>query len=96
MDGNSGNFYSRFSELKDTNMGLQTCISVGGWSFTDPGPTRSAFSDMSSNFGNCQKFIKGLISFIDNYGFDGMDLRRSELHRWYTELLLQRLQAFDV
>jgi chitinase len=74
MDGNSGKLYSRFTALKDTNRSLQTWISVGGWSFTDPGPTRSAFSDMSSNSGNRQKFIEGLISFMDNYGFDGVDL----------------------
>ncbi|KAF1942210.1 hypothetical protein EJ02DRAFT_346150 [Clathrospora elynae] len=74
MDGNSGKLYSRFTGLKSTNRGLQTWISVGGWSFTDPGPTRSAFSDMSSNSGNRQKFIRGLISFMDNYGFDGVDL----------------------
>jgi spore germination protein YaaH len=74
MDGNSGKLYSRFTALKDTNRGLQTWISVGGWSFTDPGPTRSAFSDMSSNSDNREKFIKGLISFMDNYGFDGVDL----------------------
>lgn len=29
---------------------------------------------MSSSSGNRQKFIKGLISFMDNYGFDGVDL----------------------
>ncbi|KAK8137867.1 hypothetical protein PG984_001247 [Apiospora sp. TS-2023a] len=74
MDSNSGTLLGRFTALKDTHSGLQTWISVGGWSFTDPGPTRSAFSDMTSSAGNRQKFISGLIGFIDHYGFDGVDL----------------------
>lgn len=74
MDSNSGSLLGRFTALKDTHNGLQTWISVGGWSFTDPGPTRSAFSDMSSSAGNRKKFIDGLISFMEHYGFDGVDL----------------------
>lgn len=29
---------------------------------------------MTSTAGNRQKFIKGLINFMENYGFDGVDL----------------------
>ncbi|KAH6658131.1 glycoside hydrolase superfamily [Truncatella angustata] len=74
MDSNSGSLLGRFTALKDTHNGLQAWISVGGWSFTDPGPTRSSFSDMTSSAGNRQKFINGLISFMEHYGFDGVDL----------------------
>ncbi|KAI0437933.1 family 18 glycosyl hydrolase [Xylaria telfairii] len=74
MDGNSGSLLGRFTALKDKHNGLETWISVGGWSFTDPGPTRSAFSDMTSSAGNRKRFIDGLISFMDHYGFDGVDL----------------------
>jgi chitinase len=74
MDANGGSLYSRFTGLKSKQSGLQTWISVGGWSFTDPGPTRSAFSDMASNSGNRQKFINGLVKFMDTFGFDGVDL----------------------
>ena len=74
MDSKSGELFGRFTALKDTHPGLETWISVGGWSFTDPGPTRSAFSDMTSSSGNRQKFITGLISFMEQYGFDGVDL----------------------
>lgn len=72
MDGKTGALYNRFTALK--SKGVQTWISVGGWSFTDPGPTRTAFSTMSSSSGNRQKFISGLIQFMDTYGFDGVDL----------------------
>ncbi|KAI2465893.1 hypothetical protein F4781DRAFT_424486 [Annulohypoxylon bovei var. microspora] len=74
MDDTSGLLYERFTGLKDTHNGLETWISVGGWSFTDPGPTRSAFSDMSSNAANRKKFINELINFMEHYGFDGVDL----------------------
>lgn len=74
MDSNSGSLLGRFTALKDTHSGLQAWISVGGWSFTDPGPTRSSFSDMTSSAGNRKKFIDGLISFMEHYGFDGVDL----------------------
>ena len=74
MDSNGASLYSRFTALKSKNPSLQTWISVGGWSFTDPGPTQNAFSEMTSTSGNRQKFINGLIKFMDTYGFDGVDL----------------------
>ncbi|KAF3021588.1 hypothetical protein E8E14_013534 [Neopestalotiopsis sp. 37M] len=74
MDSSSGSLLGRFTALKDTHSGLQAWVSVGGWSFTDPGPTRSAFSDMTSSSGNRKKFINGLVSFMEHYGFDGVDL----------------------
>lgn len=74
MDSNGASLYSRFTALKSKKSSLQTWISVGGWSFTDPGPTQTAFSEMTSTSGNRQKFISGLIRFMDTYGFDGVDL----------------------
>ncbi|KAL8831397.1 MAG: hypothetical protein Q9170_005311 [Blastenia crenularia] len=60
MDSNSAGLYSRFTALKNKYGGLQTWISVGGWSFTDPGPTQQAFSTMTSSSGNRQTFINGI------------------------------------
>ena len=74
MDANGASLYSRFTALKSKKPGLQAWISVGGWSFTDPGKTQAAFSNMASNSGNRQKFIQGLIKFMSTYGFDGVDL----------------------
>ena len=74
MDSNGASLYNRFTALKSKKPSLQTWISVGGWSFTDPGPTQTAFSEMTSTSGNRQKFISGLIKFMDTYGFDGVDL----------------------
>ena len=74
MDSNGPSLYSRFTALKSKKSSLQTWISVGGWSFTDPGPTQTAFSEMTSSSENRRKFISGLIKFMDTYGFDGIDL----------------------
>ena len=74
MDSNGASLYSRFTALKSKKSSLQTWISVGGWSFTDPGPTQTAFSEMTSSSENRRKFISGLIKFMDTYGFDGIDL----------------------
>ncbi|KAI0904346.1 hypothetical protein F4823DRAFT_634502 [Ustulina deusta] len=74
MDSNSATLYRRFTSLKESYSGFQTWISVGGWSFTDPGPTRQAFSDMASSSTNRQKFISSIKSFMNTYGFDGLDI----------------------
>ncbi|CAD6594277.1 MAG: hypothetical protein ASARMPREDX12_008557 [Alectoria sarmentosa] len=74
MDPNSASLLGRFTALKNKFNELETWISVGGWSFTDPGPTQEAFSTMSSTSANRQIFIKGLLQFMNHYGFDGVDL----------------------
>jgi chitinase len=71
MDPNSGKLFSRFTALKEKYNGLQTWVSVGGWSFTDPGPTQEAFSTMTSTSANRAKFIQALVKFMNQYGFDG-------------------------
>jgi len=70
---NGVSLYSLFTSLKSKKSGLQTWISVGGWSFTDPGPTQTAFSKMTSTSGSRQKFISRLIKFMNTYGFDSID-----------------------
>ncbi len=72
MDTNSASLLSRFTALKEKYNGLETWISVGGWSFTDPGPTQEAFSTMSSTSSNRRTFIDGLLKFMNQYGFDGV------------------------
>ncbi|KAI0206817.1 hypothetical protein F4808DRAFT_466759 [Astrocystis sublimbata] len=74
MDKNVGGLLHRFTKLKEKKPGLQTWVSVGGWSFNDPGPYQLAFSNMASTSANRKTFINNAIKFMDTYGFDGMDL----------------------
>ncbi|KAK5994507.1 Killer toxin subunits alpha/beta-like protein [Cladobotryum mycophilum] len=64
--------YGEFTALKRN--GLQTWIAIGGWSFNDPGPTQTAFSDMASDPKNRVTFINSLLSFMETYGFQGADI----------------------
>jgi GH18 family chitinase len=74
MDSNAGSLYSRFTALKSKKPGLQAFISIGGWSFTDPGPTQKAYTNMVSSAGNRATFINNVVNFMETYGFDGADL----------------------
>ncbi|TPX21792.1 hypothetical protein DIZ76_015755 [Coccidioides immitis] len=53
---------------------LRVNIALGGWTFNDPGPTASTFSDLARSEENQKKCFKSLISFMATYDFDGVDL----------------------
>ncbi|KJY00259.1 hypothetical protein TI39_contig337g00009 [Zymoseptoria brevis] len=76
MDENSVELYSRFTSLKGKFPDLKTWISIGGWTFNDPGITRDVFSTISSSSANRRRFAKEVVKFMRNYGFDGLDLDR--------------------
>ncbi|KIJ27013.1 glycoside hydrolase family 18 protein [Sphaerobolus stellatus SS14] len=65
--------YTRTTALKQFNPDFQVFISVGGWAFNDP-PTQNIFSDLAANSNNRQAFINSLISFLQTYAFDGIDI----------------------
>ena len=48
-------------------------IRIGGWAFNDP-PTQSLFSNMVSTHANRQTFINSVISYLQKYGLDGIDI----------------------
>ncbi|KAL2070912.1 hypothetical protein VTL71DRAFT_13938 [Oculimacula yallundae] len=54
--------------------GLQTWIAIGGFDFSDPGPTHTTWSDMVSTKANRAAFIGSVQSFMDTHGFTGVDL----------------------
>ncbi|KAJ6191606.1 Glycoside hydrolase superfamily [Penicillium mononematosum] len=64
----------RLTGLKDNDNTLKVNIAIGGWSFNDPGPTASIFSDLSASDKKQKKFFKSLISFMSTYNFDGVDI----------------------
>ena len=65
--------YTQFTSLKRT--GLETWIAIGGFDFSDPGTaTHTAWSDMAASATARKSFIASVMSFMDKYGFQGVDL----------------------
>jgi chitinase len=59
-----------FTALKSNK--LQTWIAVGGYDFSDKGKTHTTWSDMCSTQASRASFIQSTISFMDEYGFQGL------------------------
>lgn len=75
MADNDKDLYPRFTGLKQYNPGLETWISIGGWSFNDPDqPTKNVFSTLAGSTAAQNSFFKSLINFMSTYGFDGVDI----------------------
>ncbi len=67
--------YPRFTGLKDSYPGLETWISIGGWSMNDPDQaTHDTFSNLAGSQDAQTKFFKSLVNFMSTYGFDGVDI----------------------
>lgn len=66
--------YKRVTNLKKADPDLKVFIAIGGWTFNDPGPTATTFSDIARSEANTKRFAKSLISFMSTYDFDGVDL----------------------
>ena len=61
--------------LKSGNLDLQVFISIGGWTFSDNNTkTQPVFGEIASSESNRQKFAKNVVSFMKEYGFNGVDI----------------------
>ncbi|KAF7553490.1 hypothetical protein G7Z17_g3624 [Cylindrodendrum hubeiense] len=60
--------------MKKKDPDLKVFIAIGGWTFNDPGPTATIFSDIVASVSYQKTFISSLMSFMSTYGFDGLDL----------------------
>ncbi|KAK8857289.1 glycoside hydrolase family 18 protein [Apiospora arundinis] len=74
MDAETGSHYDEVTHLKNRQPGLEVWIAIGGWAMNDPGPYRTAFSDMVKSEANQDAFFESLISFMALHDFDGVDL----------------------
>ncbi|EXF81327.1 hypothetical protein CFIO01_00989 [Colletotrichum fioriniae PJ7] len=66
--------YKRVSALKAKDPNLKVMIAVGGWTFNDPGPTATTFSDIARSAGAQKKFFDSTIKMLETYDLDGIDL----------------------
>ncbi|KAK4233286.1 glycosylhydrolase family 18-9 [Achaetomium macrosporum] len=73
-DHKTEEYMRRISTIKLVQPDIRIWIAVGGWSFNDPGPTRTTFSDIAGSAANRQKFLNSLVLFMNKYGFDGIDI----------------------
>ena len=61
--------------MKSGNGALEIFVSVGGWTFSDNGTsTQGVFPSIAADAGKRQKFAENLVSFMKQYGFDGVDI----------------------
>lgn len=74
MDSETASHYNEVTDLKAKQPGLEVWIAVGGWAMNDPGPFRTAFSDLAKSTANQDAFFESLITFMVAYGFDGIDM----------------------
>ncbi|KAF4226516.1 hypothetical protein CNMCM6805_004439 [Aspergillus fumigatiaffinis] len=66
--------YARIANLKTRNPDAKIWVSIGGWTFNDPGEYQSVFSKLAKDKHAAQTFADNLMEFLDKYGFDGVDL----------------------
>jgi GH18 family chitinase len=90
-----GDIVARVSRLKMTYPGLRVNVAIGGWDFNDP-PTSNYFSNMASSYDNRQAFINSVISYLQKYGLDGIDIgahNPRDLPEYRYELTIYRYQT---
>jgi len=66
--------YRRLTSMKKMDPQLKVYIAIGGWAFNDPGPTQNVFSQLVASDANQKAFFRSLISFMETYDFDGVDI----------------------
>jgi hypothetical protein len=71
MNPDDDAIYKEFLALPNPQ---QKWIGLGGFEFTDEGPTRHTWSDMGSTQENRKKFIDSLKQFLDKWDFKGVDI----------------------
>ncbi|KAF5549992.1 killer toxin subunits alpha beta [Fusarium mexicanum] len=74
MDKGTASRYGRVSALTQQQDGLEVWIAIGGWAMNDPGKYRTVFSDLAKSEKKQDAFFDSLITFLQRYDFDGVDL----------------------
>ncbi|KAJ6287391.1 glycoside hydrolase, partial [Bipolaris maydis] len=66
-----GEVYKQFLRLPDN---VRKGLAIGGWEMSNEGPTRTAWSDMSSTKSNRKAFIDSLKQFLNTWKFTGIEI----------------------
>ncbi|KAM0547531.1 hypothetical protein ACHAPJ_010275 [Fusarium lateritium] len=74
MDRGIASRYGQISTLKQQQNDLEVWIAIGGWAMNDPGKCRTVFSDLVKSEKKQDAFFDSLITFLQRYDFDGVDL----------------------
>ncbi|KAJ0329387.1 hypothetical protein COL5a_003943 [Colletotrichum fioriniae] len=75
MQDSDSKFMPRLTALKNYNPGMEVWIAIGGWSMNDPDqPTKRTFSELAASKAKQDVFFSSLLSFMNKYGFDGVDI----------------------
>ncbi|KAJ7203385.1 hypothetical protein GGX14DRAFT_309849, partial [Mycena pura] len=73
MTPGDATLWAETTALKSRNPALKVFLSIGGWSFNDP-PTSGIFSSLVASSENIGVFIPSVVSVMQAYGFDGIDI----------------------
>ena len=68
-------YINDFTALKGKGNNLQTWVAVGGFDFSNSGTaTHTTWSDLCADAGHRAAFIQSARNFMDQYGFQGIDI----------------------
>ncbi|SMQ53701.1 unnamed protein product [Zymoseptoria tritici ST99CH_3D7] len=76
MDGETpASLFQETTNLKLIKNDLSVWISVGGWTFSDNNTaTQPLFGEIAASDSKRQQFAKNAVHFMQQYGFDGLDI----------------------
>lgn len=76
-----GSLFNDFADLKIKKPSIKIWLSLGGWTFSDDGtPTQPVFGNIARNSLYRKAFASNLLGFLNEFGFDGVDID------WYVSL----------
>lgn len=67
-NGNFSGFYERVVEYK--RYGIKVSLAIGGWNDS----AGDKYSKLVNDAGARARFVEHVVSFLEKYGFDGLDL----------------------
>ncbi|KAK7962859.1 bacteriodes thetaiotaomicron symbiotic chitinase [Apiospora aurea] len=70
-----GRLFDDLTTLKAIKPDLEVWVSIGGWTFSDNNTaTQPVFGEIAADEGKRQKLASNLVHFMQQHGFDGVDL----------------------